>query len=146
MDEEAVNKFVSTSKPKVVALTEKKLTPDLIKALSIAYETNLTFGVIRGNKQHQNIWTKRFEVSSLPAVIVLRGQQHVGSNHIMGHIYDGPTFYDDLFEDLWPLLNASNAATGGINDRAFYLTDGGRAAAEASSPNDSQNDVPHGNS
>lgn len=66
-DESSVVKFVSTSQPKVIAFTDKKLTPTLIKAMSITYEGNITFGVIRGGKQHTNM----VSILSLPLSLTL---------------------------------------------------------------------------
>lgn len=79
----------SPSVPKVLLYTDKKGLPVMFKALSVAFENKLFFGIVRADDQEM---VKRYNVKSYPTLLVVKATERKPI------VYTGDINYSSIFE------------------------------------------------
>ena len=71
LDNDKISGFVSEnpSVPKILLFTDKKGVPNVFKALSVAFENKMHFGLVR--PEHDEVCNK-YKIKSFPKILVVR--------------------------------------------------------------------------
>ena len=124
LTEETLEAFLSHEEliPKVILLSNKKVTPPLFKAISTEFHREMEFGFFANPSESV---MKRFKVKSLPRII-LQESNHKGQRKTQ--IYEGDLSFGAIHE--WANLRRETFARGG----GFDHTQGSQPDAAASAP------------
>ena len=79
----------SPSVPKVLLFTDKSKIPLIFRALSIAFEKKLFFGIVRSSEEPL---LKRYNVKTFPLIMVVKATERKPA------VYTGEINYQSIFE------------------------------------------------
>jgi hypothetical protein len=118
LTEESVDAFLSHDEhiPKVILLSNRKVTPPLFKAISTEFHREMEFGFF---PNPSDAMMKKFKVKSIPR-IVLQDADNKGKRRTQ--IYDGDLTYAAIHE--WANLRRETFARGGGFDHTQSGTSG----------------------